>query len=205
MERMEATYFDQAVKNGSLVVSSCEYDLVPAELGFMFNSRQWVLPAVPNRVEAYVSLESDNRVVGNFGTYESAILGIANAGKLNYVARLCNVCLEYGVGHKFQCHKSGLNLAFLYLSEVAPCDKFENSSSDKTLGYHDHTKNRGLKGFKAAVSFVVGIIQKGLEKGCRGIGSLGTSRNVHAITDGLKDKSTCEKRVIDPQGQFLQR
>ncbi|KAL1824476.1 hypothetical protein ACET3Z_011254 [Daucus carota] len=87
MERMEANYYDQAVKNGSLVVSACGFDSVPAELGLMFNSRQWVLPAVPNRVEAYVSLESDKRVVGNFATYESAILGIANAAKLQELRR----------------------------------------------------------------------------------------------------------------------
>lgn len=87
MERMEATYYDQAVKNASLVVSACGFDSVPAELGLMFNSRQWVSPAAPNRVEAYVSLESDKKMVGNFGTYESAILGIANAGKLQELRR----------------------------------------------------------------------------------------------------------------------
>lgn len=87
MERMEANYYDQAVKNASLVVSACGFDSVPAEFGLMFNSRQWVSPAVPNRVEAYVSLESDKKMVGNFGTYESAILGIANAGKLQELRR----------------------------------------------------------------------------------------------------------------------
>ncbi|BBN68179.1 Saccharopine dehydrogenase [Prunus dulcis] len=36
--------------------------------------RSWVDPALPNRVEAYVSLESEKRIVGNFGTFESAVL-----------------------------------------------------------------------------------------------------------------------------------
>lgn len=71
-------YHDRAVETGSLVVSACGFDSVPAELGLMFNSMQWVWPTVPNRVEAYVSLESDKRIVGNYATYESAVLGVTN-------------------------------------------------------------------------------------------------------------------------------
>ncbi|KAK7273354.1 hypothetical protein RIF29_14403 [Crotalaria pallida] len=87
MERMEANYHARAAETGSLVVSACGFDSVPAELGLMFNSRQWVGPAVPNRVEAYVSLESERRIVGNFATYESAVLGVANASKLQELRR----------------------------------------------------------------------------------------------------------------------
>ncbi|KAJ9540721.1 hypothetical protein OSB04_027227 [Centaurea solstitialis] len=82
MERVEAVYHEKAVEKGSLVVSACGFDSVPAELGFLFNSRQWVSPAVPNRVEAYLTVESDRSVVANFATYESAVLGVANADKL---------------------------------------------------------------------------------------------------------------------------
>ncbi|CAN1159917.1 Probable mitochondrial saccharopine dehydrogenase-like oxidoreductase At5g39410 [Linum perenne] len=39
MERMELNYHDQAVLNGSLVVSSCGFDSVLTELGWMFNSK----------------------------------------------------------------------------------------------------------------------------------------------------------------------
>ncbi|XP_010904920.1 probable mitochondrial saccharopine dehydrogenase-like oxidoreductase At5g39410 [Elaeis guineensis] len=87
MERMEAKYHEKAVKVGSLVVSACGFDSVPAEMGLMFNSRQWVSPAVPNRAEAYLSLESETRIVGNVGTYESAVLGVANAGQLQELRR----------------------------------------------------------------------------------------------------------------------
>lgn len=87
MERMEDNYHEVAVNTGSLVVSACGFDSVPAELGFMFNSKQWVSPSVPNRIEAYLRLESDKRIVGNFGTYESAILGVANADKLQELRR----------------------------------------------------------------------------------------------------------------------
>lgn len=87
MERMEMMYHDKAMENGSLVVSACGFDSIPAEFGLMFNSRQWLPPAVPNRVEAYVSLESDKRIVGNLGTYESAVLGVASADKLQELRR----------------------------------------------------------------------------------------------------------------------
>ncbi|CAA6657453.1 unnamed protein product [Spirodela intermedia] len=87
MERMEAAYHERAAEAGSLVVSACGFDSVPAEMGAMFNSRQWVSPAAPNRIEAYLRLESEKRIVGNFGTYESAVLGVANAGKLQELRR----------------------------------------------------------------------------------------------------------------------
>ncbi|KDP27197.1 hypothetical protein JCGZ_19896 [Jatropha curcas] len=87
MERMEVKYHEKAMETGSLVVSACGYDSVPAELGWIFNSRQWVAPAVPNQIEAYLSLESEKKIVGNFGTYESAVLGVANADKLQELRR----------------------------------------------------------------------------------------------------------------------
>ncbi|XVF60611.1 hypothetical protein PTKIN_Ptkin08bG0061800 [Pterospermum kingtungense] len=87
MERMEAKYHEKAVETGSLVVSACGFDSIPAEVGFMFNSQQWVAPAVPNHIDAYVSLESDKKIVGNFATYESAVLGVANMDKLQELRR----------------------------------------------------------------------------------------------------------------------
>ncbi|PWA73331.1 putative mitochondrial saccharopine dehydrogenase-like oxidoreductase [Artemisia annua] len=82
IERMETVYHERAVENGSLMISACGIDSVPAELGFLFNSMQWIYPAVLNRVEAYMNLESDIKVVANYATYESAVLGLANVDKL---------------------------------------------------------------------------------------------------------------------------
>ncbi|CAM8935000.1 unnamed protein product [Rhodiola kirilowii] len=87
MERMEIVYGAKAAESESLVISACGFDSVPAELGFMFNVRQWSGEEVVNCVEAYVSLESDKRLVGNFGTFESAVLGVANADKLQKLRR----------------------------------------------------------------------------------------------------------------------
>ncbi|EPS64851.1 hypothetical protein M569_09927 [Genlisea aurea] len=82
MEKMEAAYHDAAAGKGSLIVSACGFDSIPAELGFFFHSKHWIEPSVPNRIEAYLSLESDKKIVGNFGTYESAVLGVANSDQL---------------------------------------------------------------------------------------------------------------------------
>ncbi|XP_075515015.1 LOW QUALITY PROTEIN: putative mitochondrial saccharopine dehydrogenase-like oxidoreductase At5g39410 [Primulina tabacum] len=87
MERMEALYHEKAVEKGSLVISACGFDSIPAEIGLMFHSKQWAEPSCPNSVDAYLSLESDKEIVGNFGTYESAVLGVANADTLMELRR----------------------------------------------------------------------------------------------------------------------
>ncbi|KAK1410193.1 hypothetical protein QVD17_36728 [Tagetes erecta] len=87
MERMEAFYHDKAVEMGSLVVSGCAFVSVPAEFGLMFNLKQWVSPAVPNQVQAYLCEESDKCIVGNFATFESAVYGVANAHDLTKLRR----------------------------------------------------------------------------------------------------------------------
>lgn len=87
MERVEADLHEAAARSGSLIVSACGFDSVPAELGFLFHSRQWEPPSAPVSVDAYVSLHSSKRIVGNIGTYESAVLGVANAGQLQALRR----------------------------------------------------------------------------------------------------------------------
>ncbi|PUZ72789.1 hypothetical protein GQ55_2G423300 [Panicum hallii var. hallii] len=87
MERVEAELHEPAAKSGSLIVSACGFDSVPAELGFLFHSRQWAPPSALVTVEAYVSLHYTKRIVGNIGTYESAVLGVASADQLRALRR----------------------------------------------------------------------------------------------------------------------
>jgi short subunit dehydrogenase-like uncharacterized protein len=87
MERVEADLHEVAARNGSLIISACGFDSIPAELGFLFHSRQWEPPSAPHSVDAYVSLQSSKKMAGNIGTYESAVLGVANAGKLQELRR----------------------------------------------------------------------------------------------------------------------
>ncbi|CAH2079871.1 unnamed protein product [Thlaspi arvense] len=87
MERIEANYHERAQETGSLIVSACGFDSVPAELGLLFNSKQWLPPSVPNQVQAYLSVESHKNIVVNFGTYESAVLGASDRKKLKELRR----------------------------------------------------------------------------------------------------------------------
>ncbi|KAA0053797.1 putative mitochondrial saccharopine dehydrogenase-like oxidoreductase [Cucumis melo var. makuwa] len=87
MERMEAKYDGRAVETGSLVVSGCGFDSIPAELGLIFNLRHWVGKSTPSWVEAYVNVECSEGMTYNFGTYESAVLGVANADALVQLRR----------------------------------------------------------------------------------------------------------------------
>ena len=68
---------------GSLVVSACGYDSIPAEFGVIHNTQQWDPPSVPNSVDSYLVLETSGKSIkGNIGTWESAVLGVANQADL---------------------------------------------------------------------------------------------------------------------------
>lgn len=82
MDRVEIRYHETSVKNGSLIVSACGFDSVPAEMGLLFHLKQWVGGCLPNKVEGFLSVESEKRVVGNFGTFESAVLAVADLKKM---------------------------------------------------------------------------------------------------------------------------
>jgi short subunit dehydrogenase-like uncharacterized protein len=82
MDRVEIGYHEKSVKNGSLIVSACGFDSVPAEMGLLFHLKQWVGGCLPNKVEGFLSVESEKRVVGNFGTFESAVLAVADLNKM---------------------------------------------------------------------------------------------------------------------------
>lgn len=84
MERVARGYHAQAEESGALLVSACGFDSVPAEIGFLFHSRQWVGPARPNRVEAYLGAESEKRIVGNFGTFESAVMAVKDLKEMGH-------------------------------------------------------------------------------------------------------------------------
>ncbi|KAK8672655.1 hypothetical protein V6N13_111020 [Hibiscus sabdariffa] len=59
---LEAKYHEKAVDTGSLIVKACGFDSIPSEMGVMFNTRQWELPAVPNHVTAYFKSRKDAHV-----------------------------------------------------------------------------------------------------------------------------------------------
>jgi len=83
MEKMEHLYHEKAKQSGSLVVSACGYDSIPAEFGVIHNTQQWDPPSVPNSVDSYLVLDTSGKSIkGNIGTWESAVLGVANQADL---------------------------------------------------------------------------------------------------------------------------
>ncbi|KAL9258650.1 putative mitochondrial saccharopine dehydrogenase-like oxidoreductase [Drosera capensis] len=83
MERTEVEWDERAREKGSLVVSACGFDSVPAEMGWLWNARQWKGEERVSGMEAYVVLESEGKgIVGNIATFESAVLGVANVEEL---------------------------------------------------------------------------------------------------------------------------
>jgi short subunit dehydrogenase-like uncharacterized protein len=68
---------------GSLVVSACGFDSIPAEFGVIHNTQQWETPSVPNSVDSYLVLETKGKSIkGHIGTWESLVLGFANEANL---------------------------------------------------------------------------------------------------------------------------
>lgn len=84
MERMQLEYHQQAQERGIYIVSACGFDSIPADLGTVFLERQF--DGVVNSVETYIKLSSkvpfEGGAVLHYGTWESAIYGLAHANEL---------------------------------------------------------------------------------------------------------------------------
>lgn len=95
MEAVEAQFHHKAVEKGSLVVSACGYDSIPAEMGVLYTTREFVRRGwTPNSVDSYLLGASGkgrrhhgHGALVNYGTYESVILSLANAQALANLRR----------------------------------------------------------------------------------------------------------------------
>lgn len=84
--------------------------------------------------------------------------------------------------------------------------RFENLSSEKSFGDEKHVSSyRGLTRTRPSVSSVVGSIRRGLEKSSKGIASLKNSPTVRSPSDQSKKELGPRKKILDPQGLFLQQ
>lgn len=83
MERMQLQYNEQAQEKGVYVVSACGFDSIPADLGTVFLEKKF--DGTVNSVETFLetsSSKSDGGAVIHYGTWESAIYGLAHANEL---------------------------------------------------------------------------------------------------------------------------
>lgn len=97
MERMQLQYNEQAQEKGVYVVSACGFDSIPADLGTVFLEKEF--DGTVNSVETFLETKSnrpDGGAVIHYGTWESAIYGLAHANELRglrsqlYQSRLPN-------------------------------------------------------------------------------------------------------------------
>uniref|UniRef100_A0A1B0CA41 Saccharopine dehydrogenase NADP binding domain-containing protein n=1 Tax=Lutzomyia longipalpis TaxID=7200 RepID=A0A1B0CA41_LUTLO len=81
MERMQLQYDEAARESGVYIVSACGFDSIPADLGTIFHERHF--EGVVNSVETYLVAKGDGPGAAvHYGTWESAIYGLAHANEL---------------------------------------------------------------------------------------------------------------------------
>lgn len=86
MERMQLEYHEQAKEKGVYVVSACGFDSIPADLGTVFLEQQF--DGTVNSVETFLEANPKSPEVAtggaviHYGTWESAIYGLAHANEL---------------------------------------------------------------------------------------------------------------------------
>ncbi|XP_055706315.1 saccharopine dehydrogenase-like oxidoreductase [Phlebotomus papatasi] len=81
MERMQLEFDEAAREAGVYVVSACGFDSIPADLGTVFHERHF--EGVVNSVETYLVARGKGPGASiHFGTWESAVYGLAHANEL---------------------------------------------------------------------------------------------------------------------------
>ncbi|GAB0099967.1 saccharopine dehydrogenase-like oxidoreductase [Sergentomyia squamirostris] len=81
MERMQLEYDEAAREAGVYIVSACGFDSIPADLGTIFHEKQF--DGVVNSVETYLVTKAKGPGASvHYGTWESAIYGLAHANEL---------------------------------------------------------------------------------------------------------------------------
>ncbi|XP_055613551.1 saccharopine dehydrogenase-like oxidoreductase [Uranotaenia lowii] len=84
MERMQLLYHEKAQEKGVYIVSACGLDSIPTDLGTVFLENQF--NGVVNSVESFIGVTNKSPNAGgaviHYGTWESAIYGLAHANEL---------------------------------------------------------------------------------------------------------------------------
>lgn len=84
MERMQLEYNDLASEKGVYIVSACGFDSIPADMGILFLENHF--DGEVNSVETYLESWEEGKSVGgasiHYGTWESAVYGLAHANEL---------------------------------------------------------------------------------------------------------------------------
>ncbi|XP_006620843.1 saccharopine dehydrogenase-like oxidoreductase, partial [Apis dorsata] len=83
IEYIQLKYNKAAEEAGIYIISACGFDSIPCDLGIIFTQQKF--DGEVNSIETYLNLWSTSKISGatlNYGTYESAIYGIAHSHEL---------------------------------------------------------------------------------------------------------------------------
>lgn len=83
MERMQLKYHELAEEKGVYIVSACGFDSIPTDMGVVYLQEQF--DGVVNSIETFLEVSSKSKSGGaviHYGTWESAIYGLAHAHEL---------------------------------------------------------------------------------------------------------------------------
>ncbi|XP_044760757.1 saccharopine dehydrogenase-like oxidoreductase [Coccinella septempunctata] len=84
MEKMQLEYNEKAKEKGIYIVSACGLDSIPCDLGLIFLQKKF--EGTLNSVETFLKTGSEDPALSgpaiNYGTWESAVYGMANADQL---------------------------------------------------------------------------------------------------------------------------
>jgi len=93
MDRMILEYHRAAEKAGVLIVTSCGFDSIPADLGVLYTIKQFEATqrssrdtnAVLTKIEGFITINAAAGFVGNYATWESAVHGFSNIKSLTMI------------------------------------------------------------------------------------------------------------------------
>lgn len=90
MEKMFLDYHSVAEERGTVIISSCAFDSVPADLGCLFTQRQFS-PNCCASIESFLQLNcGPEGLAGHYTTFECAVHGISDAETLKAIRRDIN-------------------------------------------------------------------------------------------------------------------
>lgn len=84
MEKMQLKYHKQAQEKNIYIVSACGFDSIPTDLGVVFIQEKFkgVVNSIVTYMDGWVEGEKSGGSIVNYGTWESAVYGLAFAHEL---------------------------------------------------------------------------------------------------------------------------
>lgn len=87
-ERIYLKYHQKAIENNVLIVSTCGFDSIPADLGVLYAQEQLDHDMKPSHINSFLSFTGPGTI--NYGTYLTAVYNIANESNIHMLRKQIN-------------------------------------------------------------------------------------------------------------------